>query len=82
MYAQVDKRPPRRGETMPHARLVRRLIAEHATRMIFASEPDPELAQLRPRIVDAARVKQEAEQLRQWHKEQTAAELELHGTKP
>jgi hypothetical protein len=50
--------------------------------MIFASEPDPELAQLRPRIVDAARVKQEAEQLRQWHKEQTAAELGLHETKP
>jgi hypothetical protein len=74
LYTQVGKRPPCRGEIMPRATLVRRLIAEHATRMIFALEPDPSVAELRPRLVDAVQFRNEMEQGKRWSQEQTAAE--------
>lgn len=79
LYTQVGKRPPSRGDTMarPQAEMVRRLIAEHAHRMIFAAEPDPSVPEFRPRTVDAHLLANENEQWRRWHGEQTTAEQKL-----
>jgi hypothetical protein len=74
-------RPPARGETLPCAKaeLIRRVIAEHASRMIFAADPDPEVPALRPRIVDAAAFREELKHWQRWHHEQTAAERKVRG---
>jgi hypothetical protein len=81
LYAQVGKRPPRRGTVLPRSKAeeIRRIIAEHAHRMIFAAEQDAEVAMLRPRIVNADALRHEREQWRNWHAEQTTAERELMG---
>lgn len=77
LYTKVGERPPPRGAVVarPHAEMIRRCIAEHAHRIIFAISPDLEVPQLRPRTVDAALVHTEREQWRRWHPEQSAAEL-------
>jgi uncharacterized protein DUF4238 len=79
LYAQVRHKPPCRGSMMSRAEaeLVRRFCAEHADRMIIAAFPDPNVPNLRPRIVDADLFRQESEQWRNWHDEQTTAELGL-----
>ncbi|MEA2692214.1 MAG: hypothetical protein QOJ16_1601 [Acidobacteriota bacterium] len=79
LFTKVGERPVTRGGEvpLPLAKLIRRFIAEHATRMIFATEPDVEMSELRPRLVDAVRFQDEAEQLRRWHEEQSAAERKL-----
>ena len=83
LYTQVGKQPPRRGDTLPRvqAEMIRRFIAEHAHRMIFAAEKDNEVPKLHPRTVNAHLFKDEKEQWRKWHEEQTAAERELMGWK-
>ena len=79
LYTQVGKPVPKRGARMDveTATVARRLIAEHAHRYIFANEPDPFVAQVRPRIVDDQALRREAEQWRHWHSEQSEAEREL-----
>jgi hypothetical protein len=79
LYTQIGKRPPRRGERMTQvqADLVRRFIAEHAHRMVFAAERDADVPRLRPRSVNADLFRQEQEQRAAWHDQQTAAEQEL-----
>lgn len=79
LYTQVGSRPPSRGETLTpaQAKLIRRAIAKHGSRMIFAVEPDTEIPVLRPRIVDAKSFRAEIDQWRNWHAEQTAAERRL-----
>jgi hypothetical protein len=81
LYTQVGKRPPSRGDTMarPQAEMVRRLVAEHAHRMIFAEKPDSAVPEFRPRTVDAHLFANENEQWRKWHEDQTIAEQELMG---
>jgi hypothetical protein len=81
LYTRIGKRPPRRGERMTQvqADLVRRFIAEHAHRMIFAAERDANVPGLRPRVVNADLFRQEREQWAAWHEQQTAAEQELMG---
>lgn len=81
LYTQIGQRPPRRGEVMPRvqAEMIRGLIAEHAHRMIFAASPDGEVPKLRPRTVNADLFREEDEQWRRWHEDQTAAERELMG---
>lgn len=81
LYTKVGERPPRRGEILPQAQaeMIRRFIAEHAHRMIFAVEPDAEVPKLHPRTVDADILRDETEQWKKWHEEQTAAERELMG---
>jgi hypothetical protein len=81
LHAVVGKRPPPRGTVLPRSQSeeVRRIIAEHAHRMIIAAERDPDIPQLRPRIVNAEALRRESEQWRNWHAEQTAAERELMG---
>jgi len=79
LYARVGERPPQRGSLVPPdtALMLRRCIAEHAHRFIFSATADPEVAQLRPRKVDAAILRNEDEQWRRWHEEQSLAEQEL-----
>jgi len=81
LYTQVGKRPPRRGDILSRERteMMRRFIAEHAHRMIFAKETDNDVPKLRPRIVNSQQFKDEEEQWRNWHEQQTAAEKELMG---
>jgi hypothetical protein len=79
LYTQVGKHPPRRGSIVPHdkAEMIRRFIAEHAHRYIFAASPDADVPSLRPRIANAALLADEREQWRKWHEDQTTAEQQL-----
>lgn len=79
LYTKVGERPPRRGWVVPRAEaeMIRRFIAEHAHRFIFAASPDAEVPKLRPRIVDLALLRDEDEQWRRWQGDQTNAEREL-----
>lgn len=81
LYTQIGQRPPSRGEVMPRvqAEMIRRFVAEHAHRMIFAASPDDEVPELRPRIVDADLLREEDEQWGRWHDDQSTAERKLMG---
>ena len=79
LYTQVSRPVPTRGTSMPpdKAAVIQQLTAAHAHRLIFASTPDPSVAQLRPRIVDPGLIRSDAAQWARWHNEQTLAEREL-----
>jgi hypothetical protein len=79
LFTQVGRPVPRRGSRMDveKAVLVRRLIAEHAHRYIFAAAPDPFVENARPRTVDPEALRHEASMWERWHSEQTAAERDL-----
>jgi len=81
LYTKVGHHPPPRGSLVPRteAEMIRRVIAEHAHRFIFAASADAEVPKLRPRIVNAALVRHENAQWRRWHEDQTAAERDLMG---
>jgi hypothetical protein len=78
LYTQIGKQPPRRGSVVPRelAAAIRRVIAAHAHRTVFAAEPDGDVPTLRPRVVDAALLQSENEQWQRWHEQQSAAERE------
>jgi hypothetical protein len=79
LFTQVGKRVPRRGTRMDAAKatLVRRLIAEHAHRYVFAVAPDPFVERVRPRTVDPQALKAEALQWHHWHNEQSEADRQV-----
>ena len=79
LYTQIGKRPPDHGSVVSHAhaKLIRRLVAEHAHRYIFSSSEDVEIPRLRPRTVSADMVRHEKEQWLRWNEEQVRAEREL-----
>lgn len=81
LCAQVKKRLPRPGTVVSpaHAAMIRRFIAEHAHRAVFAASQDAEVPKLRLRRESAEIFRAENEQWRKWHEEQTAAERELMG---
>ena len=80
LYTKVGVRPPPRGEFPRNmSKLIRRFLAEHAHRLIFSSQSDSEVFELRPRVVDPIAVKNEIEQWRRWHEEQSASERKLRG---
>lgn len=78
LYTRAGRQPPRRGSVVTRevADSIRRVIASHAHRSIFAAEPDAEVPAMRPRVVNAAQRRSENEQWRRWHEEQSAAERE------
>ena len=78
-YTQVGHKVPERGTVAPReqAMLLRRMIAEHAHRLIYNPHPDFAIQKLRTRHVDEAAVKQERDQWNRWHLEQSQAETEL-----
>jgi len=79
LYTKVGAQPPRRGDVVPRPQteMIRRMIAAHAHRFIFAASPEPSVSGLRPRAVDASRFRYENEKWRRWHEEQTVAEQSL-----
>ncbi|MFN0243482.1 MAG: DUF4238 domain-containing protein [Planctomycetota bacterium] len=79
LYTRIGYRPPHRGSVAApeFASAVRRCIAEHAHRMIFADLPTDEVVRARPRSIDAAGHEHEQNEWRRWTTEQTAAEREL-----
>jgi len=81
LYTQIGQRPLARGSVVSHAhaKLIRRVIAEHAHRYIFSSSEDLEIPSLRPRTVSADIVRHEKNQWQSWHEEQSRAERELMG---
>jgi hypothetical protein len=81
LFTQVGRRVPPRGTrmTIESANVVRKLIAEHAHRFVFAAAPDPFVAGARTRIVDAGLLRLETERWNQWHRDQAAAERGLMG---
>lgn len=82
LYTQIgEPRPPCRGTIMERAKaqMVRRFIAEHAHRMIFAASPDEQVEEVRPRMVNDALFREEQERWRKLHEENSAAERKLMG---
>ena len=67
LYTKIAERSPRRGETIsrPQTEMIRRFIAEHAHRVIFAVSPDQGIETLCPRIEDPDLFRSDAEQWRQ-----------------
>ncbi len=84
LYTKVGERPAQRGTVVSRqeAEMIRRCIAEHAHRMIFAVSPVDDLPELRPRVIDDELVRTEREQWRKWHDEQVAAERALMDKEP
>jgi len=81
LYTQIGERPSRRGSSMGHfeTQMIRRFIAEHAHRFIFAPLADAEVPRLHPRVVSPTLVRDEHEQWQKWHHDQMTAERELMG---
>jgi hypothetical protein len=63
----------------PVAEIIRRLIAEHAFRMIFAATPDDGVLSIRPRVVNDVQFRDEERQWKEWHEFQSKAETEATG---
>lgn len=82
LYTRIGQTPPRRGEALSRSQTlaIRRFIAEHAFRTVIAGTTDQDVPTLRPRIVDCNTFRDEHEQWRKWHSDQTRAELELLGS--
>jgi hypothetical protein len=77
LYTMVGHSPKIHGKIpVGIALMMRQFIAEHADRFVFAFEPDPDVAKLRPRTVNGELLRYESEQWRMWHAEQSAAERE------
>lgn len=77
LYAQVGVRHPDRFKFRPdQTRLIQRLLAERASRWIFARAPLAIVSQDRPRIVDADRVKAEEQFWANWDGANRKAEAE------
>jgi hypothetical protein len=79
LYTRIGEKPPRRGTTVEPAVAywVQRSTIENAHRLVFGKTADPLVQQLRPRRVDAAEFRAEAEEWRTWHEKQSAAESDL-----
>jgi hypothetical protein len=79
MYTRIGYNSPKRGTAFSrsHTELIRRIIAEHAFRYIYAQLPDNDIPTLRPRVVDNERYQREQTYWNTWHSSQLAAENDL-----
>ncbi len=68
---------PRQVPSCYHARLFRRMIAEHAHRRIYSLAEDGKIPQLKPRVVDAVAFQNETTVWRAWYEDQSSAEQAL-----
>jgi hypothetical protein len=84
MYTQIGgpRRLSRETISLELTEAIRRIMALHAFRMIFANSPDRDLSELRPRVVNPEQFHKERESQRNWHADQTAAERNLMGAAP
>jgi Protein of unknown function (DUF4238) len=65
---------PRRVPSRYHARLFRRMIAEHAHRRIYSTAEDSKIPQLKPRIVNTLMFQNERALWKAWYEDQSRAE--------
>lgn len=79
IYTQIGQRPPNRNSRFSEqeTKLVRKLIAENAHRLIIASSADDEVPVLRERMVNAEKFKDEQEQWNHFHSKQLDVEREF-----
>lgn len=79
LYTRIGHKPPPRGEILEqaHCRLIRKIIAEHAHRMIFAASRDEEIPAMRPRVVSDETFREETAHWQKWNGDQVAAEKRL-----
>ncbi|HEX6822568.1 MAG TPA: DUF4238 domain-containing protein [Candidatus Sulfotelmatobacter sp.] len=79
LYTKVGHPVLPRGSVLPRvtAETLRRCIAQHAYRYIFATSPEPDVPEMRPRRIDADLFRSENENWRKWHELQSAAEREF-----
>jgi hypothetical protein len=79
LYTRIGQSAPRRGSVVSpeETEALRQVIATHAYHMVFAASPDPDVAMLRPRIVDEGLFRKERDLWLRWHEEQTSAEREV-----
>jgi Protein of unknown function (DUF4238) len=80
LYTRIGDRPLwLKGERVPesHALAFQRLIIESAHRYVYATEPDPLIGKIRPRVVNAAAFESEADKWRRWGRQQSDAERSL-----
>jgi hypothetical protein len=68
---------PRQIPSRYHARLFRRMIAEHAHRRIYSLSEDGKIPQLKPRVVDAKAFMNERALWAAWYEDQSRAEQAL-----
>lgn len=68
---------PRRVPSRYHARLFRKIIAQHAHRRIYSSTVDEKILQLKPRLVDAKAFQIERALWKDYYEDQSRAEREL-----
>lgn len=68
---------PRRVPSRYHARLFRRVIAEHAHRRIYSSIIEEMIPKLKPRLVDAKGFQTERVLWQSWYEDQSRAEQAL-----
>jgi len=82
MYTQIGgpRRPSRETLSRELTETIRRMIAQHAFRMIFAVSPDENVLGLRPRVVSPEQFRNERESQLNWHADQTAAERNVMST--
>jgi Protein of unknown function (DUF4238) len=78
MFTEIGSSPyPRQIPSRDHARLLRRIIAEHAHRRIYSLAEDSKIPQLMPRVVDAAAFQNERALWKAWYEDQSRAEQDL-----
>lgn len=79
LYTKIGSKPPLRGSVIAAEKAIeiRRLIAQHAHRVIYSHSRDREIEQLRPRHIDESLFRHEQAEWSKWHKEQSEAEAEL-----
>jgi len=79
LFTHIGERPRRYGDSMTREETlrIRRFIAEHAWRMVFAPKPDDQMPVLRARLADSDEFQRERDEWARWHQQQTAAEREF-----
>jgi hypothetical protein len=80
LFTCIGNRPTPRGTTLDErtARLLQKIIVEHADRHVFSREPF-DVESIRRRVVSLEAYKREHDDWRRWGAEQRAAEFGLHG---
>jgi hypothetical protein len=79
LFTQVGDRGPLRGSSLDEgtSQFLRKIIAEHAFRYIFARKPLKDVEVMRRRIVDPGEVQHESQEWQRWHHEQSGFERDF-----
>ena len=76
LLTQIGCRPPLKGTRLGKEQTVfiRKITAENSYRMIFSREPDQDIEEYAPRLVDQKLFRNEQEMWKKWHEENTLLE--------